>query len=108
MAKLLWLLLALAGAIATGGIALHRGEPISALWIITAAGCIYALGYRFYSAWIAAKGLSVDPARLTPAVRLNDGRGFVPTHRLVVFGHRFAGSSGPGRLIVPTLAPQFS
>ena len=59
--------LALAAAIAVGGIALHRHEPINALWIITAAVCIYLLGYRFYAAWIATRVLIVDPSRATPA-----------------------------------------
>ena len=70
MKKLGWLGVAVAGAFALGGIALQRGETINALWIVVAAGCIYALGYRFYSAWIAAKVLSLDPLRPTPAVRL--------------------------------------
>jgi carbon starvation protein len=99
--------LALAGAIATAGIALHRHEPINALWIVTAAVCIYLLGYRFYAAWIATRVLMVDPSRATPAERLNNGRDFVPTHRAIVFGHHFAAIAGPGPLVGPTLAAQF-
>lgn len=107
MRKLLWLLVALVGAFAVGGIALHRGETINAMWIVVAAVCIYSLGYRFYSAWIAAKVLTVDSTRATPAIRLNNGRDFVPTHRWIVFGHHFAAIAGPGPLIGPTLAAQF-
>lgn len=99
--------MALVGAFAVGGIALHRGETINAMWIVVAALCIYSLGYRFYSAWVAAKVLSVDPTRATPALRLNNGRDFVPTHRWIVFGHHFAAIAGPGPLIGPTLAAQF-
>src|SRR5215470_5377181 len=99
--------LALGGAIAMGGIALQRHEPINSLWIVTAAVCVYLLGYRFYAAWIAARVLSVDPTRATPAERLNNGRDFVPTHRVIVFGHHFAAIAGPGPLIGPTLAAQF-
>ncbi|MGH8139733.1 MAG: carbon starvation CstA family protein [Steroidobacteraceae bacterium] len=95
------------GAIALGGIALHRQEPINALWIVTAAVCVYVLGYRFYSAWIAARVLCIDPSRATPAERLDDGRDFVPTHRWIVFGHHFAAIAGPGPLVGPTLAAQF-
>jgi carbon starvation protein len=105
--KLLWVGVALLGAFAVGGLALHRGETINALWILTAAVCIYAIGYRFYSAWIAARVLSVDPKRATPAVRLNNGRDFVPTDRWIVFGHHFAAIAGPGPLVGPTLAAQF-
>lgn len=107
MKKLLWSLLALIGAGAFGGVALQRGETINSLWIVVAAICIYALGYRFYSAWIAAKVLSIDPTRATPAERLDNGRDFVPTHKWIVFGHHFAAIAGPGPLIGPTLAVQF-
>jgi carbon starvation protein len=107
MRKLLWSLVALIGAFAVGGIALKRGETINAMWLVVAAVCVYALGYRFYSAWVAAKVLSVDPTRATPALRLNNGRDFVPTHRWIVFGHHFAAIAGPGPLIGPTLAAQF-
>jgi carbon starvation protein len=105
--RVLWFGVALLGAYALGGIALHRGETINALWIIVAAVCVYALGYRFYSAWVAARVLSVDATRATPAERLNNGRDFVPTHRWIVFGHHFAAIAGPGPLIGPTLAAQF-
>ncbi|MBS0377318.1 MAG: carbon starvation protein A [Proteobacteria bacterium] len=105
--KLLGVVLALVGAFAVGGIALHRNEPINALWIITAAVCIYLLGYRIYAAWIASRVLGVDPTRATPAERLNNGRDFVPTHRAIVFGHHFAAIAGPGPLVGPTLASQF-
>src|SRR4030066_1370924 len=104
---LLWLTVALAGASAVGGIALHRGESINALWFITAALCVYAIAYRFYAAWIAATVLSIDAARATPAERLSNGRDFVPTNRWIVFGHHFAAIAGPGPLIGPTLAAQF-
>jgi carbon starvation protein len=105
--KLLGIVLAIIAAIAVGGIALQRNEPINALWIIVAAVCIYLLGYRFYAAWITAKVLSADATRATPAERLNNGRDFVPTHRWVVFGHHFAAIAGPGPLVGPTLAAQF-
>jgi carbon starvation protein len=107
MSKALGILLATLGAAALAGIALHRHEPINALWIVTAAVCIYALGYRFYAAWIAARVLAVDPSRATPAERYDNGRDFVPTHRWVVFGHHFAAIAGPGPLVGPTLAAQF-
>jgi carbon starvation protein len=105
--RTLGIVLAVIAAFAVGGIALQRDEPINALWIVTAAVCIYLLGYRFYAAWITAKVLSADATRATPAERLNNGRDFVPTHRWVVFGHHFAAIAGPGPLVGPTLAAQF-
>jgi carbon starvation protein len=107
MRKLLGLALAAGGAFAIGGIAINRGEPINALWLLAAGACIYTLGYRFYAAWITASVLATDATRATPAERLDNGRDFVPTPRWVVFGHHFAAIAGPGPLIGPTLAAQF-
>jgi carbon starvation protein len=107
MQKLIGVVLSLVAAFALGGIALHRAEPINALWILTAAVCVYALGYRFYGAFITARVLAVDPTRATPAERLDNGRDYVPTSRWIVFGHHFAAIAGPGPLIGPTLAAQF-
>ncbi len=104
---LFWALVAVIGAFAVGGIALQRGESINSIWLIVAAVCVYSLGYRFYSAFIAARVLVLDATRATPAERLNDGRDFVPTNKWVVFGHHFAAIAGPGPLIGPTLAAQF-
>lgn len=106
-AILVWIAISILGASAVGGIALSRGETINSLWFIVAAVCVYAIGYRFYSAFIAAKVLALDATRATPAERFNDGRDFVPTNKWVVFGHHFAAISGPGPLIGPTLAAQF-
>lgn len=72
-----------------------------------AALCVIAIGYRYYSAFIAAKVLALDPASPTPAHRLYDGQNYVPTNRWVLFGHHFAAISGSGPLIGPTLAAQF-
>ena len=73
LTRLVGIVLAVVGAFAVAGIALHRHEPINALWILTAAICIYAIGYRFYAAWIAARVFAVDASRATPAERLNNG-----------------------------------
>ena len=102
-----WVLVALAGAGALALIALSRGEPVSAIWLLVAALCTYAIGYRFYSAFIAARIFALDDRRATPSERLADGRDFVSTNRWVVFGHHFAAIAGPGPLVGPTLAAQF-
>ena len=104
---IVWITLALLGTAAIAGIAFNRGESINALWLITAAVCIYAIAYRFYAAWIAAKVLVIDETRATPAERLENGRDFIPTNKWVVFGHHFAAIAGPGPLVGPTLAAQF-
>src|SRR5450432_1762745 len=104
---LIWLAVAALGAPAVATIALRRGEDISAMWLVVAAVCVYALGYRFYSAFIATKLLVLDRGRATPAERLENGRDFVPTNKWVVFGHHFAAIAGPGPLVGPVLAAQF-
>jgi len=106
-ARVGWWLVAILGAISLGVVAFCRGEAVNALWLVVATGCVYALGYRFHSAWLMATVLTIDPARTTPAVRHADGRDFVKTNRWVVFGHHFAAIAGPGPLVGPVLAAQF-
>ncbi|WP_431603466.1 carbon starvation CstA family protein [Corallococcus macrosporus] len=98
--------LALAGAFSLGVVALHRGESISAIWLVVASVAVFMLGYRFYGRFIAEKALQVDPTRATPAERRNDGLDYVPTDRWVVFGHHFAAIAGAGPLVGPVLAAQ--
>jgi len=102
----LWVAIAALGAVSVATVALRRGEPINALWLVTAALCSYALGYRFYSKFVAAKVLALDPLRATPAERLENGRDFIPSNKWVVFGHHFAAIAGPGPLVGPVLAAQ--
>ncbi len=102
-----WCVVAIVGAGALAKIALHRGEPINAMWFVVAALGCYALALRFYSAFVAARLLTADDTRATPAERFDDGRDFVPTNKWVLFGHHFAAIAGPGPLVGPTLAAQF-
>ncbi|HUC44296.1 MAG TPA: carbon starvation CstA family protein [Candidatus Sulfotelmatobacter sp.] len=104
---ILWAGLAAAGAISFGTIAFVRHEPVSAGHLLLAAVASLLIGYRFYSKFLAARVLALDDRRATPAVRLADGRDFVPTNRWVAFGHHFAAIAGPGPLLGPTLAAQF-
>src|SRR5260370_15534938 len=104
---LLWIAVALLGTLAVGVVAVRRGEPINAMWLVVGAACCYALAYRFYSKFIAAKMLALDALRATPAERLQNGRDYVVTNKWVVFGHHFAAIAGPGPLVGPVLAAQF-
>ena len=103
---LVWLAIAAVGAFSLATVALHRGETINALWVVTAAICVYLIAYRFYSRFIAEKALRLDDSRITPAVRLNDGLDYVPTDKYVLFGHHFAAIAGAGPLVGPVLAAQ--
>src|SRR6476659_4981929 len=102
-----WALLALGGAAAWGVLALHRGETISAAWLVLAAVGTYLVAYRFYSRFLAERVFQLNDRRATPAERLENGRDFVPTSRWVLFGHHFAAIAGAGPLVGPVLAAQF-
>lgn len=103
---LLWGAIVLIGVISFVMLAVQRGEPVSAIWIVTAAVGVYTVAYRFYSLYIAKNVMQLDPNRLTPAQRHNDGLDYVPTHRGVLFGHHFAAIAGAGPLVGPVLAAQ--
>ena len=111
MSKLLrvviWCAVILLGMAAVSVAAFQRGEPVNALWLVVAGVCTFAVSYRFYSAWLVAKVLTVDDTRAPAAVTRADGKDFVPTPKWVVFGHHFAAIAGPGPLVGPVLASQF-
>ncbi len=107
LSLLLWSAIAGLGAVAYVVVTVHRGEPLNAAWVLTAAFCTFAVGYRFYAKWIATKTLMLDERRATPCEVHEDGRDFVRTHPWIVFGHHFAAISGPGPLVGPVLAAQF-
>ncbi len=102
-----WIVLSCLGAWAYAVLAIRRGENISSAYILLAAVCTYAIGYRFYSKWIAASVLALNDRRATPAESHEDGKDYVKTSKWIVFGHHFAAISGPGPLVGPVLAAQF-
>ncbi len=102
-----WTAVAAAGAASIAVLAWSRGEEVSALWMVVAAACVFAIAYRFHSAWLMARVLTLDESRATPSETHSDGKDFVRTNRWVVFGHHFAAIAGPGPLVGPVLAAQF-
>ena len=104
--RLLWAGVILLGTISFGIVALTRGEPVNAAWLVVAAACIYFIAYRFYALFIANRVFGVDAKRPTPAYRHNDGLDYVPTNRYVLYGHHFAAIAGAGPLVGPVLAAQ--
>ena len=107
LAILFWTLLAVLGAVAYAVLAFHRHEPVSSGYLLVAALCTYAIGYRFYSKWIAVRVLMLDARRATPCEIHDDGKDFVRTNKWILFGHHFAAIAGPGPLVGPVLAAQF-
>jgi carbon starvation protein len=104
--RLGWIAVAVLGASALAVLAAGRGEGVNAAWLVAAASCVYVLAYRFYGKFIAARVLRLDPGRVTPAIRHEDGLDYAPTNRFVLFGHHFAAIAGAGPLIGPVLAAQ--
>ena len=104
---LIWSLVVVAGAGSIAVLAFSRGEQVNALWMVIASLCVFAIAWRFHSAWLMAKVLTLNDERATPAVVQDDGKDYVPTNKWVVFGHHFAAIAGPGPLVGPVLAAQF-
>ena len=103
----IWAVVSAAAIFSLALLALSRGEPVNAIWVVIASACVFMISWRFHSAWLSAKVLTLDDQRATPAVLHDDGKDFVPTNRWIVFGHHFAAIAGPGPLVGPVLAAQF-
>ena len=80
---------------------------MNGLYLVIISALVFVLAYRFYGAFIAAKVLSVNQYKVTPAFRFEDGHDYVPTNKYVVFGHHFAAIAGAGPLVGPVIAAQF-
>ena len=104
--NIVWIAVAILGAVSLGIVALSRGETINAVWLVASALCTYLIAYRYYGKFIAERVLRLDAKRLTPAQRFNDGLDYCPTDKTVLFGHHFAAIAGAGPLVGPVLAAQ--
>ncbi|WP_068159900.1 carbon starvation CstA family protein [Rhodococcus phenolicus] len=105
-ARVVFLVLAVLGAVAWAMIALVRGENINAVWFVIAALCSYLIAFRFYARFIERKIVQPRDDRATPAEELENGKDYMPTDRRVLFGHHFAAIAGAGPLVGPVLAAQ--
>lgn len=107
--KGLWITLSIIAAVSLSVVVgiINPSEKVNALWLVVAAGCFYAITYRFYASFLVTKVLVIDEKRTTPAKKLYDGMDYHPTNRWVLFGHHFAAIAGAGPLIGPMLAAQF-
>ncbi len=107
--KAIWIILSVVAACSLSVVAgiINPSEKINALWLVVAAACCSLIAYRFYGSFIAAKVLSIDAGRATPARKIFDGIDYHPTNRWILFGHHFAAIAGAGPLIGPMLAAQF-
>ena len=80
---------------------------MNGLYLVIISALVFVLAYRFYGAFIAAKVLTLNQYKVTPAFRFEDGHDYVPTNKYVVFGHHFAAIAGAGPLVGPVIAAQF-
>ena len=102
----IWAVIALLGGLGWTMLAIVRGEQVNTIWFVFASVCTYAIGYRFYALYIQKKIMRPNDANATPAERVNNGRDFEPTQRVVLYGHHFAAIAGAGPLVGPVLAAQ--
>ncbi len=104
--KVIFGAIGIVAAVAWFVIALQRGEHVSAAWFVMAAVGSYLLALRFYGRLIERKLHQQDDTRATPAEEFANGKDFLPTNRVVLFGHHFAAIAGAGPLVGPVLAAQ--
>lgn len=102
----IWVVIALLGGLGWTMLAIVRGEQVSTICFVFASVCTYVIGYRFYALYIQRKIMRPNDLNATPAERINNGRDFEPTQRIVLYGHHFAAIAGAGPLVGPVLAAQ--
>ena len=102
----IWAAITALGVLGWWMLAVVRGENVNTIWFVVTAVCTYAIGYRFYGLYIQRTIMRPDDSNATPAERINNGRDFDPTHRVVLYGHHFAAIAGAGPLVGPVLASQ--
>ncbi|SPT54374.1 Carbon starvation protein A [Actinomyces bovis] len=102
----IWVAITAVGVLGWWMLAVARGENVNTIWFVVTAISTYAIGYRFYALYIQRTIMRPDDSNATPAERINNGRDFDPTHRVVLYGHHFAAIAGAGPLVGPVLAAQ--
>jgi carbon starvation protein len=80
---------------------------MNAMPFVVATVALFALAYRLYFSFVAARVAVRNDLAVTPANRLYDGQNYYPMNRWVLFGHHFAAIAGAGPLVGPVLAAQF-
>ncbi|MDY5129366.1 carbon starvation CstA family protein [Actinotignum urinale] len=101
-----WIIITLLGVLGWYMLALHRGERVNTIWFVITAVCTYSIAYRYYALYIQKRIMRPDDSNATPSERINNGRDFDPTNRIVLYGHHFAAIAGAGPLVGPVLAAQ--
>lgn len=103
---LLWVGITAVGVLGWYMLAIRRGEEVNTIWFVVTSVATYTIGYRFYALYIQRKIMRPDDSNATPAERVNNGKDYDPTNRVVLYGHHFAAIAGAGPLVGPILAAQ--
>ncbi len=103
---ILWVVITALGVLGWTMLAIVRGESVNTIWFVVTAICTYAIAYRFYALYVQRRIMRPDDSNATPAERINNGKDFDPTNRVVLYGHHFAAIAGAGPLVGPVLAAQ--
>ncbi|AWE41907.1 MULTISPECIES: carbon starvation CstA family protein [unclassified Actinobaculum] len=103
---ILWVAITALGVLGWTMLAIVRGESVNTVWFVITAICTYAIAYRFYALYVQRRIMRPDDSNATPAERINNGKDFDPTNRVVLYGHHFAAIAGAGPLVGPVLAAQ--
>lgn len=77
---------------------------MNALLVAILGLVVFALGYRYYSKFIAERIFRLDPNYVTPAHKYKDGVDFVPTNKFVLWGHHFTSVAGAAPILGPAIA----
>lgn len=77
---------------------------MTAVFMAIAGMIVFALGYRYYSKFIAQRIYRLDPNFKTPAHEFNDGVDFVPTKKEILWGHHFTSVAGAAPIVGPAIA----
>ncbi|MEX0771121.1 MAG: carbon starvation CstA family protein [Balneolaceae bacterium] len=77
---------------------------MSGSWVAALSLILFAVGYRYYSKFLAEKIYRLNPDYMTPAHRFNDGVDYVPTNRLILWGHHFTSIAGAAPIVGPAIA----
>jgi carbon starvation protein len=77
---------------------------MNSLWLAVIGMIVFAIGYRFYSKWVAEKIYRLDPNYVTPAHQYSDGVDFVPTKKMILWGHHFTSVAGAAPIVGPAIA----
>ena len=77
---------------------------MNAAWLAIIVFAFFALGYRYYSGFLARKVFQLDDDEPVPAREFEDGVDFLPTRKDVLWGHHYTSIAGAAPIVGPAIA----